>query len=915
MKEKRWSEVLPWAVATVFVFTSVALLWSSRISPVVPTRIESYEGDTPRNWQADRFAPQSADVSQTKRYDQGYEIGLRVVPNPPSEFHSAQAAPRASPLPLLQPPAKPNLRPSVSRDSKDDKNSPRDLKKSPPSREGEKQGPPLVQAPAAPGSSAPGRPLGRNTQDLRSGILAASSTPPSVSRASIDAETRGWESRTEGPRASGSAVWAVDTQEARASTAVSSPREVFFATASRSQALELAARESDLHTQTAFELASRGAYYAARAQFLAAVRIVAQALDAEHRTTLHSHALTAGLTAMQEARDFAPRPSVVEADLDVASIASGHRTPVLHGPAGQGVTPQRALESYFTFAQAKLGMAGGRELAASMAYYGLGKLHALLADQPGEPSRLARPQAMAFLQAALLVHPQNHLASHELGTLLARANRFEDARKALTHSVSIQTSPIALRNLAWVYRQLGQEHLAAQTWQIAAAAEQNASPRGFRVSPHTPVVLWVDPDQFAASPRSASLASSRASPQDGVRLAGYHSPSAGFVTPTLGPRGYHVANPTQVSSAPGGSAAISGFVNPRFGQEADTFTSPPEAFAVQDATSGWRPRDRGEAERAIFWQLYLQGEYVARPRSAHVNEYRLRPDDQLDMIYRVTREETSQPYRLNVGDEVRVESLTDPNLNRDLQIQPDGTITLRLLGQVKATGKTVSQLCEDLEQAYRKYYKVPAISVTPLKMNTRLEDLRATVDRRQGVGGQSQLVRVTPEGTISLPALGCVAAQGLTLGELQQELNERYRDQIEGMEVIPVLVQRAPRFVYVLGEVRMPGRFEMAGPTTLIQAISMAGGWTVGSNLRQVVVFRRDDSWRLVATMVNLQPALYARQPCPAGEIWLSDSDVVIVPKGKILVADEFIELVFTRGIYGVFPLSSTIAFTKLSTL
>jgi len=227
----------------------------------------------------------------------------------------------------------------------------------------------------------------------------------------------------------------------------------------------------------------------------------------------------------------------------------------------------------------------------------------------------------------------------------------------------------------------------------------------------------------------------------------------------------------------------------------------------------------------------------------------------------------------------------------------------------------VTQLRDDLEQSYLRYYRVPAISVTPLKVNTKLEDLRATVDRRQGIGGQSQLVRVTPEGTIALPALGTVPAQGLTLPELQRELNERYREQIEGIEVIPVLVQRAPRYVYVLGEVRNPGRYELVAPTTLIQSISLAGGWNVGSNLRQVVVFRRGDDWRLMATMVNIQAPLYGNQPCPSGEIWLSDSDVVIVPKGKILIADEFIELVFTRGIYGVFPLSATINFSKLSTL
>ncbi len=95
----------------------------------------------------------------------------------------------------------------------------------------------------------------------------------------------------------------------------------------------------------------------------------------------------------------------------------------------------------------------------------------------------------------------------------------------------------------------------------------------------------------------------------------------------------------------------------------------------------------------------------------------------------------------------------------------------------------------------------------------------------------------------------------------------------------------------------------------------MAGSWNVGANLRQIVVFRRGDDWRLMATMLDLHAALHGKQPCPPGEIWLSDSDVIIVPKSPILVADDFIDLVFTRGIYGVFPLSSVINFSKLSSL
>jgi polysaccharide biosynthesis/export protein len=324
---------------------------------------------------------------------------------------------------------------------------------------------------------------------------------------------------------------------------------------------------------------------------------------------------------------------------------------------------------------------------------------------------------------------------------------------------------------------------------------------------------------------------------------------------------------------------------------------------------------RWEAMRAIDWQAYAQGEYVGHARLAHVPEYRLRVDDQLDMTYRLTRDETSTPYRLNVGDQVQVESFTDHEINRDLLIQPDGTITLRLLGQVHATGRTVTQLRDALDEAYKKYYKTPAITVTPLKVNTKLEDLRATIDRRAGIGGQSQAARITPEGTISLPGIGSVQAQGLTLTELQTELNECYRQVVEGIQVIPILVQRAPRFVYVLGEVNTPGRFDLTGPTTALQAIGMAGSWRVGANLRQIVVFRRGDDWRLLATMINLEGALFGNQPCPKGEIWIDDSDVIIVPKSKILIADDFINLVFTRGIYGVFPMVNSIQFTKLSTL
>lgn len=302
------------------------------------------------------------------------------------------------------------------------------------------------------------------------------------------------------------------------------------------------------------------------------------------------------------------------------------------------------------------------------------------------------------------------------------------------------------------------------------------------------------------------------------------------------------------------------------------------------------------------WDMFAFGEYVGPHRTAHVPVYRLRVNDQLEFVYRLTRERSATPYQLNVGDRIRVESIADENLDRELEIQPDGMITVRLVGEVLAAGRTTDELRLDLEKRYQKYYRVPSITVTPLRVNTKLEDLRATVDSRQGFGGQSRSAVVNPDGTVQLPALGSVPAQGLTLDELKLEIDARYAQLVDGIEVTPVLTQQAPRFIYVVGEVNLPGRFELVGPTTVTQAIALSGGWRVGGNLNQVVIFRRAEDWRLMATKVDIRGALFGRRPAPSDEIWLRDSDVVIVPKTPLKSTADAISLIFTSSVYQIAP-------------
>jgi polysaccharide export outer membrane protein len=340
-----------------------------------------------------------------------------------------------------------------------------------------------------------------------------------------------------------------------------------------------------------------------------------------------------------------------------------------------------------------------------------------------------------------------------------------------------------------------------------------------------------------------------------------------------------------------------------------------DSTAARCGEVGW------DARGMIPWQEFAQGEYVGHARTPHVAEYRLREGDAIAIYFLRTREEFTRPYELQVGDRIRVESLTagqeataatptgaEPqmagdDIARELVVQPDGTITLPLVGQVRATRRSIQSLRDELEQRFAEWIVIPSITVTPITVNTKLEDLMDTIDSRAGtLGGRQLQVTITPAGDIQLPAIDNVFVQGLTLAEAKQEIDARYNATIPGVETSLILVQRAKRFIYVVGEVRQAGRFELTGPTTAMGSLALAGGWNDGANLRQVVVFRRGPDWRLMATMLDLRGALYGRRPTPADEIWLNDSDIVLVTKTPIEQADELIDQLFTRGLYSVVP-------------
>lgn len=320
--------------------------------------------------------------------------------------------------------------------------------------------------------------------------------------------------------------------------------------------------------------------------------------------------------------------------------------------------------------------------------------------------------------------------------------------------------------------------------------------------------------------------------------------------------------------------------------------------------------------RRIPWSIFGQGEYVGPARREHVFQYFIRVDDQIDLIYMQARDKTATPYLIGVGDQLQIESVSDATINREVYVQPDGTISLPQVGEIVAAGKSIEGLRNDLDKTYRDFIRDPQITVSPLVTNVPVTDVINAVDARGGAGGQTQNVRVTPEGTIQAPGIGSVYVQGLSIDELQRELEARYSSIYgNGLRITPLLRQRAPSYVFVGGEVASPGRYTLEGPTTVMQAIALAGGWRVGGNTNQIVVFRRDENWCLKATKIDLFKPLYGKDPCPVNDVWLRDNDLVLIPKRKISVANDIIELYFTRGVYSAFPINFVYSFTRGSSV
>jgi len=158
----------------------------------------------------------------------------------------------------------------------------------------------------------------------------------------------------------------------------------------------------------------------------------------------------------------------------------------------------------------------------------------------------------------------------------------------------------------------------------------------------------------------------------------------------------------------------------------------------------------------------------------------------------------------------------------------------------------------------------------------------------------NETIMVRPDGRISLQLANEVMAAGLTPEELRKALGVRYAKEINRPEISVIVRSFSMQRVYVDGEVFRPGMLPLAGPVTIHQAITAAGGFRETARRTDVIVIRQIQG-KPVPLKVNMEEVL--KNEDPSQDVLLAPFDIVYVPRSNIAEVNKFVDLYIRRNI------------------
>src|SRR4030067_1625357 len=145
----------------------------------------------------------------------------------------------------------------------------------------------------------------------------------------------------------------------------------------------------------------------------------------------------------------------------------------------------------------------------------------------------------------------------------------------------------------------------------------------------------------------------------------------------------------------------------------------------------------------------------------------------------------------------------------------------------------------------------------------------------------NQIVRVSEDGSITLPLLGPVEVGGLTKDGVERKLASLLEARfVKNAQVTLFIKEYQSKMVSVIGAVEKPGMYELVGRQNLLQMVSKAGGFTERA-ANEVFVLREGKNGITASVAIDLEDLLLNGNP--KLNIPLQANDVINVPVDKII--------------------------------
>lgn len=151
----------------------------------------------------------------------------------------------------------------------------------------------------------------------------------------------------------------------------------------------------------------------------------------------------------------------------------------------------------------------------------------------------------------------------------------------------------------------------------------------------------------------------------------------------------------------------------------------------------------------------------------------------------------------------------------------------------------------------------------------------------------NQTLTVQPDGYIALRDVGDLHVEGQTIPELTQTLQSAYKEILHDPLISIVLKDFEKPYFIVGGQVGKPGKYDLRGDTTVVQALQIAGGMNDEAKHSQVYLFRRVSNDWMETTKLNVKKMMHSGDL--AEDLHLRPGDMVFVPKSTMAKIQRFI--------------------------